>query len=61
MPPAPAAQASASASPGASPTTVNVNDLPAARPAWMEQPGPAVRGPLPAASSKPPALPANPY
>jgi serine/threonine-protein kinase len=61
QPPEPAPQASASASSGASPTTVNVNDLPAARPAWMDQPAPVARGPVPAASSKPPALPANPY
>jgi serine/threonine-protein kinase len=59
---APAASAPVAVSaPSAAPTTVNVNDLPEAKPAWMEQPAAGFRGPPTAPSAKGPALPANPY
>jgi serine/threonine-protein kinase len=47
--------------PSASPSTVNVNDLPEAKPAWMEGPAPGFRAPPPPAAAKNPAIPANPY
>ena len=53
--PVPAASASSS------PATVNVKDLPPARPAWLDAPPSAGKGASPAAATKVPALPANPY
>ncbi|HEY8089501.1 MAG TPA: serine/threonine-protein kinase [Polyangiaceae bacterium] len=57
----PSPSASASARPSASPPTLNVNDLPTARPWWANVPGPGGGGAAPPAPSKGPALPANPY
>jgi serine/threonine-protein kinase len=54
----PAASAAAPAGSGA--TEVNVNDLPTAKPSWMEAPPGGGRW-APAPSAKGPALPANPY
>jgi hypothetical protein len=47
--------------PSAAPTTVNVNDLPEAKPTWMEAPAGGGHWPAPAVSAKNPAIPANPY
>ena len=47
--------------PAASSATVDVNDLPTARPSWLEAPPPGGHWPPPAASSKSQGLPANPY
>jgi serine/threonine-protein kinase len=47
--------------PSASPTTVNVNDLPEAKPAWAEPLPQGGRWAAPPASAKNPAIPANPY
>jgi hypothetical protein len=47
--------------PSAAPSTVNVTDLPEAKPAWMEPGAQGGRWPAPPASAKNPALPANPY
>jgi serine/threonine-protein kinase len=59
---APSASAPAPvAVPSAAPGTVNVNDLPEAKPAWMEPQPAGGRWPAPPASAKNPAIPANPY
>jgi hypothetical protein len=48
--------------PSAAPSTVNVTDLPEAKPAWWMEPGAqGGRWPAPPASAKSPAIPANPY
>jgi serine/threonine-protein kinase len=49
------------AAPSASTGTVNVNDLPEAKPTWMDPQPPVFRWPAPPASAKNPAIPANPY
>jgi len=62
-PHASAAPAPSAAPPATSSTAgeVNVNDLPTARPAWMDTPAAGKWTPPPAPSAKNPALPANPY
>jgi hypothetical protein len=50
------------AAPSAAPSTVNVTDLPEAKPPWWMEPGAqGGRWPAPPASAKNPAIPANPY
>jgi hypothetical protein len=60
----PAAAATESPSPSPSPalTTIDVSQLPVAKPEWTPPSPPRGGGaPPPATTSKPPALPANPY